>query len=378
MRYRGKNRGWKVDVAQNHVNLASLLLLTTVAACGPAPRPIPVSPGAVAVEITREVPDSVRIAWRTDAGSGILAPLVVHESAVLATTTNRLLVALAPSSGRRYWYQRFDGSIVSGAAVSGSDVFVATETRRGEAHGVEYQRGRKRWSRRIGAVRFAPLVDDGRVVFASDEGRLTAFQANDGAQAWEARFRGAPAMQPLLHGDHILLATTADTLYRFSRSGSLIDKLALPATVSATPLLSGDTLVAALHDSRVYVIALDSLRITRRYTVDAPVLAPPVKHDDAWYVLSRAGTVWKLSTAAERIATTGSAVRASFAGAGGRLVAGTLDGRVIAMDTSGDIVWEIDVGEAVGAPVTIAAGTVYVPLLRGEVVALRGGRSSQP
>jgi outer membrane protein assembly factor BamB len=185
-------------------------------------------------------------------------------------------------------------------------------------------------------------------------------------------------MQPMLYRDRILLATTADTLYTFSRAGAPLEKLALPATASATPLLAGDTLIAPLHDSRVYVILLDSLRIARRYTVDAPVLAPPVRQGDAWYVLSRAGSVWKLSDVPTRIATTGSAVRASFAGADGRLVAGTLDGRVIAMATNGTVLWEIDVGEAVGAPATIAAGTIYVPLLRGDVVALRAeGRSSR-
>ena len=379
MKSRGKNRGWKVDAGKISVNLPALLLAIGVTACGPSPRPIPITPGAVAVENTGVVPDSVSIAWRTDTGSGILAPLLVSNNAVLATTTNRLLVALSTATGRRYWYQRFDASVVSGAALLDDAVFIATESRRGEAHRVEYARGRKRWSRRVGAVRFAPLVDEGRAIFASDEGRLTAFDARDGSQAWQARFRGTPAMAPMLYRDRILLATTADTLYSFSRAGAELAKLPLPSTVSAEPLLSGDTLIAPLHDARVYVIALDSPRIARRYPVDGPVLAPPVKHGDAYYVVSRAGSVWELSGAPRRIATTGSAVRASFAGAGGRLVAGTLDGRVIAFDTSGAVLWQLNVGEAVSMPVTIAGSTIFVPLLEGEVLALRGssGRRSQ-
>lgn len=373
MQNRGENRVRKLEAGKIRVNFPALLLIATFTACGPSPRPIPVSPGTAGAVRTGVVPDAVSIAWRVDAGSGIFAPLVVDETAVLATTTNRMLVALAPADGRRYWYQRFDGSVVSGATIQDGVVFIGTEDRRGEAHGVEYRRGRKRWSHRVGTVRFAPLIDEDRVIFASDEGRLIALRTEDGARVWETRFTAAPAMQPMLHGERILLASTRDTLYAFSRAGARVAHLALPSTISATPLLHADTLVAPLQDGRVYVIALDSLTIARRYTVDAPVLAPPVRDSDAWFVLSRAGTLWRLTDRPERIASTNSAVRASLAGSNGRLVAGTLDGRVIAFDTNGSVVWEMDVGESVSAPVNIASSAIYVALLRGDVLALRAG-----
>lgn len=359
------------------VNLSALLAMLVLTACSSGPRPIPVPAipsGTAGMDGPGMVPDSVWIDWRVNAGSGIYAPLSVHETAVIATTTNRLVVALSPSSGRRYWYQRFDGSVVSGAAIEDDLVFIGTESLRGEAYGIEYQRGRKRWSRRVGTVRFAPLPDAGRVIFASDGGRLTALRASDGSPQWETRFAGAPAMAPLRYRDRILLSTTHDTLYAFSSAGERVTQLGLPSTVSAVPLLTGDTLLAPLHDGRVYVIALDSMTIARRYSLDAPVLAPPVRDGNAWYVLSRAGTLWRLSDRPERIASTNSAVRASLAGVNGRLVAGTLDGRVIAFDTSGAELWEIVVGEAVSAPVHIARSAMFVPLLRGAVIALRSGR----
>src|SRR5690606_1638161 len=245
-------------------------------------------------------------------------------------------------------------------------------------------RGRTAWDRTIGASPFPPLIVEGAVYFATARGELVALGVEDGDELWRTRLRGSAASTPVHHGDGILVATVRDTLYRLDRaSGRITARAPLPATVSAAPALVADTLYLPLQTGDLVAYRLPGLEELWRAPFGAPILAAPVAGPDgSLYVLNRNAEVWRVrrgaragertaSLAGERIASLDGAARASLAVAQGRLLVGRLDGRLFLLEADGRVVWERDFEDSIAAPVTVADGALYVPLLGGTIVKLR-------
>jgi outer membrane protein assembly factor BamB len=357
----------KVEVASYRVNLCVLLVLLCSTSCGPAPRPVPVLPERE--EQSARLPDSPRVAWRNDVGSGLIAALEARGAALFATTTNRTVVALAQATGQRYWLQRFQGAITTGATLDNGRLFFATEDLRGQAYALDAARGRRIWSRTIGATRIAPLLHEGHALFATDAGRLYALAPGQGTVQWQTQFPAGLRLRPLPFESTLITATAQDSVYVVaSDDGTIRQRAHLPATPSAPALLLGDTLLIPLHDATLIGLHARTLDRIFEITLDAPVLAPPVRLGETAYVLTQHAVLWSIAGGyARRLIELSGAARGSLALVGQNLVMGLLDGRVIAVDTTGRRIWEQQMPGSVVAPVVPSGAALFVPMINGEV-----------
>jgi outer membrane protein assembly factor BamB len=293
------------------VNFCAVAALLLAAACGPSPRPVPQLPSAQAE--AEYMPTKPSLAWSMDTGAGMLAPVASRGAAFFATTTNRMVVAVAGESGRRFWYQRFDSPINTGVEIHNGRLYFATESLKGEAFALDASRGRRVWSRRIGPTRLRALALPGQVVFATDSGSLYALGAERGDVKWRTRFAGRLIMQPVATAGRIITASSIDTIYAVDAStGAVLKRQALPGRPSAAPLLLGDTLYVVLLESVVAALNADSLTILYQAKFQGPAFAPPQAVGSFVYVLARC-RVWRLSAGQiQRIAELGSAASGSF------------------------------------------------------------------
>ena len=361
-------KGRNLDLLRESVNLRLCLCAAlALSACGPSPRPVPPLPPRD--NASAQLPDSPRVVWHEDVGSGATSGLEIRGPALFATTTNRAVVALTIDNGRRYWLQRFDGAITTGTAIAGNRLFFATQHLNGSAHALDATRGRKLWSRRIGPTRWKALLIDDRVHFGTDQGRLYALNAGDGTIAWQTQVPGAIVTAPQLLNNEIVITTSRDSIYRVARSdGSILQRAGTPATASAAVELARDTLLVALHDGSVVGLHATTLAELFRVQLDAVPLAQPMRVGDAFYLLSRNAVVWRVRGGkAERVAELGGAARASLATIQDHLIIGLLDGRVIALDPSGTRRWQVQLPRSIVAPVLGSGSALYVPLINGEV-----------
>jgi outer membrane protein assembly factor BamB len=147
---------------------------------------------------------------------------------------------------------------------------------------------------------------------------------------------------------------------------------ALPGRPSAAPLLQGDTLYVVLLESVIAALSTDSLALLYQAKFQGPAFAPPRAVGNNVYVLTRDAEVWRLAGGQmQRIAELGSAAAGSFNSVGSSLIAGLLDGRVVALDANGQRLWEYKAERSVIAPVTSLPDGLLVPLKNGSVLKLR-------
>jgi outer membrane protein assembly factor BamB len=315
------------------------------------------------------LPDSPHVAWRNDVGSGLLAELEARGNVLFATTTNRTVVALAQESGQRYWLQRFAGAITTGATVANGRVYFATEDVRGQAYALDVARGRRVWSRRIGAARLAPLLLENRALFATERGVLYALRGSDGSILWQTDFSAGLVLTPVPFENTLITATAADSVYALSAAdGSVLRRVQIKATPSAPALAMADTLLLPLHDGTVLGLNTRTLEPLLEVKLDAPALAPLRRIGSTAYALSRNAMIWRIAGGrAEPLVELQGAARASLAEAGQHLVVGLLDGRVIALDAAGRRKWQHQMPRSVVAPAVAWGRALFVPLINGEI-----------
>lgn len=119
---------------------------------------------------------------------------------------------------------------------------------------VDAATGNTRWTRRAQGTE--GLAGDQRTVFGSEaDGRLLAWQREDGQQAWSTdllKWRGLTA--PLLLGRSVAVGDAMGFVHLLSREdGSLSNRLATDGSaIAATPVQAGNTLVVVTRKGGVF------------------------------------------------------------------------------------------------------------------------------
>lgn len=377
----------KVDGLREGVNLRTIALLAfLVTACSgsgrgwqagigsASPRPGPAGEATA----LRAAGEPV-VAWRVSLGRSLTGPLEEHGAVLLGATGNGAVVAVSTADGRRLWRARVGGVLPGLTVLDDHWAFAAGAEHDGVLHGLTLRDGRRAWRRAVGATSRPPAVADGQVYLVADSGDAYAFDAASGTAAWHTRLSGRPLATPVIHEEHLFVVTAADTVYRLDRrTGATTGTAVLPSPISARPVLAGGALVLPLYSGALAAVDLATLRLEAIVELDAPTLASPLPAaDGTLVVLTRAATLWSVrpaTRAAEPIAEFGGAARGSLAKADGRLYVGLLDGRLIALNANGTELWRTRLDDSIVAPVTAVGGTVFVPLLRGDVVRLEVAR----
>jgi len=376
----------KVDGPQEGVNrrraapctpgmaLAVLLL----GGCLAAPRPVPLTDLPEPERPTPAAAPAAPVeAWRTDVGNGLEYGITVRGPVILATTTDRMLVAHAAEDGRRFWGRRYGSPLVGAPVPVGAHVYFGTGYRDRKIHAVELELGRAGWERRTGEARTPVTVGPHDLYVGMEDGRVLALPLEDGSVRWERRLPGKAVWAPMHYGDQVLVATYHDTLYTMdAASGQVRGRLPLPGTPSAPPLLAADTLYVPLHPGVLAAVVLSGAQpaLAWRATLTDPVLAAPVRASGGGLLLlDRSARLWTVDAAgtARRLAELGGAATGSLAAAAQGAVVGRLDGALFLVGADGVVRWRLELGDAIVSPATVRTDGLYIPLLHGEVVKFR-------
>ncbi|WP_270376075.1 outer membrane protein assembly factor BamB family protein [Marinicauda sp. Alg238-R41] len=246
----------------------------------------------------------------------------------------------------------------------------------------------------------APTVSDGRVFLTTDDNELFAIDATSGEVLWthrgiseSARLLTAPS--PAVYGEIVIAPYSSGELVALRVSnGSVLWSDSLTRTggltpmstindISGSPVVTNDRVYAMSHSGilaafnlntgeRIWTQEIGGLHVPwlvgdylYLITTEAELVALD-RHTGQLRWLTELGAFRNAEKRRQRIAWAGPIM------AGGRLVIGSSRGSLLLVDAStGEIMGDRDVGEAVFVPPVIADQTVYVLSDDGRLSAYR-------
>lgn len=337
------------------------------------PAPLPAEGAAVAANSypAERAPDVPLEAWRIQAGRGFNAAPRVSGPVLVASHTGREITVRETSDGGVYWRRRFSNPITALTTVGDVVYFAERGTGESRTHAIALHSAEDLWEGRIRRARFAPIALDSLIVFSNDAGELRAHAQHDGRQLWQVALEATLAVPPFRTQDGIAAATISDTLFVLDSAGGVLSRTPLGATPSA-PVYTGRLgLAVPLHDGTVALLA-SAQNVSAHVDVGDVVLAQPVpgRANDI-VVLTRGGGLRRIAGGTSSlIAELPGAATGSLSRVGDVYVIGLLNGTVFAVDDTGAIRWQHEVGESIDEPVVADAGALYVTTRRGTLIKL--------
>jgi outer membrane protein assembly factor BamB len=151
-----------------------------------------------------------------------------------------------------------------------------------------------------GPVRTTPVLSDGLVLVASDDGVLHALDARDGAERWQVGTDGASVSSPAVHdglvvfasGDRIVRAvrqTTGEEIWRFRTGPGRGDGADGGEHRVPSPVAIADQFVVAGEDGFLAALDTPSGRVAWRFDTGAPVRSSPRALGDTIFVANTSG-----------------------------------------------------------------------------------------
>ena len=148
------------------------------------------------------------------------------------------------------------------------------------------------------------LVND-LLIFGAGNG-VAALRTQDGNLAWQLHLSGCFQESFIrFHNDRIFIGSDSGHIYALTASGQILWSNRLPATVFAAPAVSENTLFFVDMSNTLTAVNSDTGQIIwqKTITVDPDkkigIFASPLLHDNALFIATYAGDVWRVSLEGE-------------------------------------------------------------------------------
>lgn len=337
-------------------SLAALLGLVNAACLNFRPDPTPVP-----LELAGSPPAEV---WSRQAGRAFTGPMASADSFVYGAGYDRRVVAVRVTDGEMPWKTRLGGPVLGGVLAGDSLVYAATGRPDGKLYAVRRTDGNLRWKVTTGRT-MVPLAASGNLVLThTQRGEVVAVDGNRGRIAWRARVQPGRAAPVEVAG--AIVATGIDSVYRIDpASGRVLLRRALPGAVVGGWTESDGRLVGGTADSLVIAIDPETLEPLWRRKVDAPVMVAPLSRGDTIVVVSRRGTIYRLTGRTDpqldRITALAWPVTAAPVRFGDALVLGGADGSLRAYELNGRERWRMSIWRPIDvSPVALPDALIAV------------------
>ncbi|MCE5393538.1 MAG: outer membrane protein assembly factor BamB [Acidithiobacillus sp.] len=285
--------------------------------------------------------------WRLDPYNA--GDIAVTPTAIYLTDDSGHLLRLS-KSGRQEWLYRLDGKSPRGPTVANGVVYVGTD--RGKLYAISAKDGKKLWEVQLSAEVNSPITVAGdRLLLQLSNGHLLSVLANNGQIQWTYS-----VTQPSL-----LLRRTGgvlvhdQTVYAGFANGHLValnlqngaelwratiaiphgnNELARMVDVSATPVMDGDSVIAAAYQGNLASFAASGG--SELWSRPLSVVLTPVLSGNVLFVASTDGQVYAIDARSGSVLWRNDALQGqSLSGmtiCGNQLILSNYAGQVIVVD----------------------------------------------
>lgn len=309
-------------------------------------------------------------AWRTGVGRSVRGGIAIGDSVIAVGTLDRTVVLLERASGRVIWRRRVPGTVAGGPLLDGDRLYVATQaTPDGRILALRLKTGANAWVARAGGVTAPLALTDSFVVSVSDAGLVQAWNAATGRLAWQRALGRAARATPVPTAAGIIVATLGDSLYLLDpASGAVRGRLGTPGTILGTPVIDSGRLYCATTTGRVLAVTIATFSIAWDRPLGEAIYGSPALVRDTLYLMSVAGSLWRVPVNAAdqaRSVPLGLPATAGPTPIAGGIVVGGMSGEVVLMDATTDSIrWRLHLRGPIEEP----------PLVRGrQLIVVSGG-----
>jgi outer membrane protein assembly factor BamB len=340
--------------------LSLVLLLGSVNAACTTYRPPPVTEPVATVSSAAPVQ-----VWTARAGRRLTGRITLDQGTIYAAGVDRKVYAVDLESGAIRWSSRLAGIVGGGVLVSGDTVYAASSRPQGRVYALDRALGKQLWRTGTGPVS-APLALIGGVLLVpTQRGDLVALDPRDGSRRWRRRI-GTARVAPVPWNEGELIVATTDSIFRMSASDGVVRRrIQSPGTVLSPWVAWGDDLVAGTTDSLVAAFDGETLQSRWQVRLDAPVLDSPVASGDTIYAATRRGTLYRIvadsAARAERIVELDWPVTAPVTMVDREILLGGADGVLRALRPDGAELWRVQLWRPIElAPLPLPDGLLAI------------------
>lgn len=217
---------------------------------------------------------------------------------------------------------------------------------------------RKDWVHQVRALtEFPPVIWKGKIFQLIDDGELVSLRARDGRRRWTRRVGALAASSPAVDDEYVyvvLLERSSGSgqgrvMALRQRDGRIRWSKVLPSRAESSPLVIGNRLYFGSEDGTVYALDKRSGREIWTYRANGAVKGSPTYSDGKLYFGNYGGDVQAIRASNGRLVWRNGAGVANFyataAVAYGRVYIGNTDGRLYSFSArSGALAWARQTG----------------------------------
>jgi len=159
-----------------------------------------------------------------------------------------------------------------------------------------------------------PIVHEGLVFAASQEGKVYAIRDTDGSTAWEADLPGGSVASGAASGNVVVFVSVRGGVYGYNvADGKVLWEVQTGRSITGAPCLLGDRVYVANHAGMVYAIHAETGRMLwKSARLGAAVQGSPAATAEAVYAVAEDLKVYKLNASDGAIAARQQVMGQSF------------------------------------------------------------------
>lgn len=318
----------------------------------------------------------LKLLWQASAGEDVPVGMAIGEGVLYVSLESGHVVSLSAETGKLIWQTKLPTEATSAPAVQGELVFVGG--RDGKLRALAAKDGQVKWEFATrGPIHAAPTVTEGTVYCLSGDGTVYALVLQDARVRWKFETAWPLRGQATLAGGVLYFGSQDTRIYAIdAASGARRWNPGVPTLGPAEcpPAVAGGRVFVGSGDGRLYCLAAATGGEYWHYSTSDAIYARPLVIDDMVYVASSGQVLAALDVLSGKVhweLNTMSALIYSPA-----VLKGTLyfvangDPKLYAVNRStGDLLWQGDTGDWLGAEPIIVGSTLYLAGKDGTVLA---------
>ena len=224
----------------------------------------------------------------------------------------------------------------------------------------------------------SPGVKDGRVYVGDMDGLFCCVDAKRGELLWEFATDAEINSSPNFYKDQVLFGSQDATLYALNvETGHLVWKYQIEDQIRCTPSIIGDRAFVAGCDAKLHIIDLVAQKSAGFVAIDGPTGVTPAVSDDFAFFGTESGTLYSIDWKNKSVEWTfvpegrSASMRSSAAVTKDLVIVGSRTKRVIAVDKqTGKQRWEFVTKRGIDSSPLVADDRIVVGSDEGRVYAL--------